>query len=129
MAGLYHVWFSTKGRKYALEGDLGDYAKQALIETAQRTGIGLLEVEVMLDHAHLLLEVAESQTLPAVMHQLKGASARFMFLKYPDLKIDLASNSFWQKGYGWRRLTPSEVPAVRAYIQPQRDRPHHRNIG
>ena len=76
--GLYHVWFSTKGRKQALEGELGDDARRLLIETAQRTGIRLLEVEVLADHAHLLVAVTGSQTLPSVMHQLKGTSARYI---------------------------------------------------
>jgi len=121
--GLYHVWFSTKGRKQALEGELGDDARRLLIETAQRTGIRLLEVEVLADHAHLLVAVTGSQTLPSVMHQLKGTSARYILLKYPELRFDLGHNSFWQKGYGWRKITPAEVPAVRNYICTQGNRP------
>lgn len=128
MEALYHVWFSTKGRKQALDGDVGDDVKRLFVETAERTGIRLLEVEVAGDHAHLLVVVGETKTLPSVMHQLKGATARFIFLKYPELKLDLGHNSFWQKGYGRRRLAPSEVPAVRNYIRTQRDRPLRHNI-
>jgi putative transposase len=116
---LYHVWFSTKRRKPALEGELGDDARRLLIETAQRAGIRLLEVEIVVDHVHLLVALAETQTLPFVMHQLKGASARSIFLKHPELKFDLGHNSFWQKGYGFRRLDPSEVSGVRRYIRTQ----------
>ena len=127
MEALYHVWFSTKARKPVLEDEIGDEAKRLLIETAQRTGIRLLEVEVVTDHVHLLVAVTGAQTLPSVMHQLKGASARFIFLKYPDLKWDMGSDSFWQKGYGWRRITPAEVPVVGRYIRTQRDRPLRHN--
>jgi putative transposase len=125
---ICHVWFSTKGRKVALEGELGDDARQLLIETAQRTGIGLVEVEVTADHAHLLVALTGTQTLPSVMHQLKGASARSIFLKYPDLGVDLGHNSFWQKGYGWRKITAVEVPAVTHYIRTQGDRPLRHNV-
>jgi putative transposase len=120
---LYHVWFSTKSRKQALEGEIGNDIKCFFMETAQRTGIRLLEIEAVADHVHLLIEVAGAQTLPSVMHRLKGASARFIFLKYPDLKLDLGHNSFWQKGYGWRRIASSEVPIVRKYIRAQRETP------
>ena len=116
---LYHVWFSTKGRQEALQGELGDDARRLLTETAQRAGIRLLEVEVAVDHVHLLVALAEGQTLPSVMHQLKGATARSVFLKYPELKSDLRHNSFWQKGYGSRRLDPSEVLGVRRYMRTQ----------
>ena len=126
MEGLYHVWFSTKGRKPTLEGDVGDDVKRLLVETARRTGIQVLELEVVVDHAHLLVAVTGSQTLPSVMHQLKGASARYIFLKYPELKFDMGQNSFWQKGYGWRKITPAEVVGVKNYIRTQRSRPHRR---
>ena len=123
MDSLYHVWFSTKGRKPVFEGEIGDEVRQLLVDTALRTGIKLLEVETVVDHVHALVAVKETQTLPSIMHQLKGASARYIFSKYPDLRFDLASNSFWQKGYGRRKLAPAEVSVVRNYIRTQRERP------
>lgn len=128
MEGIYHVWFSTKGRKQALEGELGDHARRLLIETAQRTEIRLLDVEVAFDHVHLLIALTGTQTLPLVMRQLKGASARYIFLKYPELKLDLGRNAFWQKGYGWRKIARAEVPSVRHYIHTQRDRPLRHSV-
>jgi putative transposase len=125
---LYHVWFSTKRRRQAFEGELGDDARRLLIETARRTGIRLLEVQVAGDHVHLLVGLFGAQTLPSVMHQLKGASARCIFLKYPELKLDLGDSSFWQRGYGWRRIEPAEAPGVREYIRTQRDRPLRHNV-
>ena len=122
MEALYHVWFSTKGRKPVLDGDIGEDAKRLLTEIAERTGIGLIEIEALADHVHLLVAVTGERTLPAVMHQLKGTSARFIFLKYPELKLDLRHNSLWQKGCGWRRVAASEVPGVRNYIRTQQDR-------
>jgi len=126
--GTYHVWFSTKGRRAALDGDIGDEVKRLLIETARRTGIQLMETEAVADHVHLLVEVKGAQTLSSIMHRLKGATARAVFLKYPELKLDLQHNSSWQKGYGWRKVAPSEVPAVRSYIHTQRDRPVRRDL-
>ena len=122
MEGLYHVWLSTKGRKPVLADEIGGEVKRLLAETADRTGIQLLEAEVVADHAHLLVAVAETQTLSSVLHQLKGATARAIFLKYPDLRFDLSSDSFWQRGYGWRKIELKEVPAVRNYIRTQRER-------
>ena len=116
---LYHVWFSTKARKEALQGELGDDARRLLTETAQRAGIRRLEDDMAVDHVHLLVALAEGQTLPSVMHQLKGATARSVFLKYPELKSDLGHISFWQKGYGSCRLDASEVPGVRRYTRTQ----------
>jgi REP element-mobilizing transposase RayT len=57
MDELYHVWFSIKGRKPALEGEVGDRVKRLFTETAMRVGIRLLEAELVSDHAHLLVAV------------------------------------------------------------------------
>ena len=122
MEGFYHVWFSTKGRVEALEGELGDDVRQLLIEIAQRAGIQLLEAEMADDHVHLLVALSGAQTLSSAMHQLKGASARFLFLKYPELKADTGHSSFWQKGYGWRKIEPAEAAAVKHYIRTQQSR-------
>ncbi|HJX62129.1 MAG TPA: IS200/IS605 family transposase [Dehalococcoidia bacterium] len=122
MEGLYHVWFSTKGRRQALEGELGDDLRQLLIEIAERATIRLLGIETAADHVHLLVAVSGTQTLPSAMHQLKGATSRYILLKYPELKLDMGHNSFWQKGYGWRKIKPTEVERVRSYIRTQGSR-------
>ena len=122
MDGLYHAWFSTKGRKQALEGELGDDVRQLLTETAQRADIRLLEIEMAADHVHLLVALSGAQTLSSAMHQMKGATSRHILLKYPELRSHLGHNAFWQKGYGWRKIDPTEAPAVRHYIRTQRTR-------
>ena len=100
MEGFYHVWFSTKERKPSLEGDIGESVKQLLQKIASSSELDLVEAETNIDHAHLLIRLAGSQTLSKAMHQLKGASSRYIFLAYPDLRFDLGTTSFWQKSYG-----------------------------
>ena len=124
MEGFYHVWFSTKDRQPSLQGDVGQSVKRLLVEIARRAELDLVEVETNLDHAHLLVRLEGDQTLSKAMHQLKGASSRYTFLTYPDLRLDLGTSSFWQKSYGWRKVEPSEVSGVRAYIRTQQQRPH-----
>ena len=120
---IYHVWFGTKKRIAALQGDIGSDIKQLLVEIAREVGIGLMEMETSADHMHLVIRVSEDRTLSWVMHQLKGASSRSILLKYPELRIDMAQQGFWQKGYGYRRLERTELPAVRNYVRSQEKRP------
>lgn len=124
MEGYYHVWFSTKGRKEVLEGDIDCDVKSAIREAAGRAGIELTEMETAFDHVHLLIGLGGAQTLSQVMHRLKGASARTVLVQNPELVIDLKHRHLWQRGYGWRRVPPTEVAAVRRYIRTQQDRPH-----
>ena len=120
---IYHVWFGTKKRIAALQGDIGSDIKQLLVEVARRAGIGLMDSETSADHMHLVVRVPEDKTLSWVMHQLKGASSRSILLKYPELRVDMAQQGFWQKGYGYRRLERAELPAVRNYVRTQEKRP------
>jgi putative transposase len=122
--GFYHVWFSTKERKPSLEGDIGESVKRLLTQIARRAELDLVEVETNVDHAHLLIRLEGDQILSKAMHQLKGASSRYIFLTYPDLRLDLGTNSFWQKSYGWRKVEPGELYAVRTFIRTQQQRPH-----
>ena len=93
--------------------------KRLFHEIASAKKIGLLEAEAIGDHAHLLISVAPLWTLSSVMHQLKGASARMLLSKREELALELESDSLWQKGYGWRGVSPEQAERVRRYIRTQ----------
>jgi putative transposase len=121
---VYHVWFSTKERRPTLDGEVGHDLRVSFAEIAKRTSIGLLEFEFAIDHVHVLLEISSDKSLSSVMHQLKGASAHTIFLKYPDMRLE--TRALWQKGYGFRSIAPSEVTGLRYYIRTQSKRPVRR---
>ena len=121
---VYHVWFSTKERRPILDGEVGNDVRISFAEIAKRASIGLLELGLAMDHVHMLLEISSDKSLSSVMHQLKGASAHVIFLKYPDLRLD--TRALWQKGYGFRRIAPTEVSGLRYYIRTQSKRPIRR---
>ncbi len=119
---LYHVWFSTKRRKWLLRGDIAEIAERALRSVAAVDGIRLTECNTAIDHAHLLLELQSEMELPAVMKALKGKSAHRVFQEVPELKLDARTNHLWQRGYNWKFVPPQAEAAVRRYIQTQMDR-------
>ena len=118
----YHVWFSTKRRQDALVDEIGVAALNALREAARTSDIATLGSEIAVDHVHLLLVLRDGITLSSAMHRIKGASARSIFLQFPELKFDMQSQSFWQKGYGAREVPVDQIPSVLRYINSQDDR-------
>ena len=120
----FHVWFSTKGRKMVLEGEIEDEVRRLLRESAERNQIELLELELMFDHVHLLLGLPGPWALPLAMQRLKGRTAYELFKLIPLLKLDMHSHSLWQKGYGWREVLPANLATVRRYIRTQKERSH-----
>jgi REP-associated tyrosine transposase len=119
----FHVWFSTKGRKPVLVEEIRDVVLRLLETNVEKAGTRLVEVEAIEDHVHLLVELQNHQSLATVMHRVKGASAREVFLRYPELRLDMQSNSFWQKSYGARPVPLKEMQTVRDYIRTQGERP------
>ena len=119
---LHHVWFSTKRRKWLLQGEVLDAAREQFKEIADREGIKLIEYEAIVDHVHMLLDVDDKAELSRAMNYLKGASARALFLEFPMLKLDAHTNSFWQNGYRSNVVPPEAAEDVRHYIRTQWDR-------
>ena len=117
---LYHIWFSPIRRTHALQGDIRSSVFQSLDRIATEHNILIIEAESLPDHIHLLLRLPEALTLPKAMRYLKGASARRILQLIPELKSDLQSNHFWQRGYGARPVEPGAMPTIRRYIRRHR---------
>ncbi len=119
---LFHVWFSTKNRLRFLEGDLADRTQELFKEIAIEKGIGLLESMVILDHVHMLLDVADKPALSRAMNDLKGVSSRRLTQDFGAAKLDLHLSSFWQHRYASKIVPPAAAATVRRYIRTQWDR-------
>lgn len=69
---FFHVWFATKGRKWLLQGEILEAARELLQQIAIEKQIQLIESEAIVDHVHLLLELPDKSALPRAMMLLKG---------------------------------------------------------
>ena len=119
---FYHVWFSPKGRKWLLQGDVEQAVKRLLREVAHSKGIELVACETMVDHVHLLLRLNTGQSLSKAMNLLKGITARRVLQQFPEVALDAHVKHFWQKRYGCRAVPSEAVPNVARYIQSQWER-------
>jgi len=119
---LYHVWFATKGRKWLLQGDVGEAAKELITTVAKEKSINLMECEMMVDHVHLLIAVDDRTDLSKAVNLLKGATSRRLFQRFPDLKLDAGLNSFWQHRYAAKVVPQPAAVSVGQYIRSQWDR-------
>ena len=118
----FHVWFATKYRRWLLQGEVLDAARESIAEIAREKHIDLIEYEAIVDHVHLLLRLEDKSLLPATMMNLKGVSARRLFQLFPELKLQAHTNNFWQAGYGSKIVPPSALRTMKSYIRTQWDR-------
>jgi putative transposase len=119
---LYHVWFSTKRRKWLLLGDIADAAREVMSAVAEAKGMRLRECEAIVDHVHLLVEVEDRAALSRAMNYLKETTARRLFQRFPELKLDGGVNNLWQHRYAFKEIPEAATPIVGKYIRTQWDR-------
>ncbi len=92
-------------------------------QVASQKGIDLLAVGPMINHVHLLVNASGRQELARAMNLLKGISARRLFERFPDLKIDKAVDHFWQHRYAAKEVPDGSWRSVTGYITTQDLRP------
>ena len=91
-------------------------------EVAREKGIRLIEHETLIDHVHMLVDVANDSELSQAMKLIKGRSAYELFREFPEVKLDAQVNSFWQRSFNARIVPPEQASVVQRYIQTQDQR-------
>ena len=115
---LYHVIFSTKGRRRLIDTS----CRNRLHEYIGGTISGLEGVPIAVggveDHVHLLFGLKPTHHLSDFMRELKKATSicASETMNLPEFK--------WQEGYAAFTVSPSMRETVQTYISKQED--HHR---
>jgi len=52
----FHVWFATKRRQDALQGEIRDMVLASFADTGKRAEINVVEAEAQFDHVHFWLK-------------------------------------------------------------------------
>jgi len=116
---LVHLVFSTKNREPCLDASLRPDLHAYLATLARNAGCECFRVGGIADHVHLALRLSRTVTVAQVVEELKTTSSKWVKAKDASLP-DFA----WQRGYGAFSVGPSDLEALRHYIDHQED--HHR---
>jgi len=108
----FHVVFTVYRGKKALIGEIEAYFRELVEEIAGERGYNIVVMETMPNHIHLLLTKPPWEDLSRIVKNLKGATARRIFQRFPDLKLDMRSNHFWTRGYQYVKHDESSLPTL-----------------
>jgi len=87
---------------------------------AEEYGFNITAMEVMTDHVHLLVD-CKPQFHPSDMIKiLKGNTAKWLFLKYPELKKELWGGHLWNPSYCIVTGSERSISRVEEYIRSQK---------
>jgi putative transposase len=91
----YHlVWCPKYRKKIFIDKDIRERAEQLIREICEEYGIEIEEMEVAIDHVHLLVSFPPKLSIGDVVRIIKSISARELFRAFPRIKKKLWSGSF-----------------------------------
>lgn len=114
----YHVVWCPKYRRRVLVNGVDTRLKEIITETVFEFQADLIELEVMPDHVHLLVEVDPQFGIHKLVKHLKGRSSRLLRREFPALKSRLPS--LWTNSYFVSTVGGAPLEIIRQYIENQK---------
>jgi len=118
----YHVVFCTKYRRPVLVDAVEADLKELLAQCAAEHGFALSHLEVDRDHVHLFASAPPHVSISSLVKILKGASARRLFVRHPELKRHLWRGHLWNPSYYVGTVGDMSADVVARYIASQKTR-------
>src|SRR5438105_3814423 len=114
----YHVVWTPKFRRPVLIDGVDERLKVILQDVVDETRSDLIEIEIMPDHVHLLIEVDPQFGIHKFVKLAKGRSSRFLRQEFPWLKSRLPT--LWTNSYFVSTVGGSPRAVVQQYIENQK---------
>ena len=114
----YHIVWCPKYRRKVLVDGVDSRLKEILITKAKEVRTEILEMEVMPDHVHLLIEVPPAIGVNKAVRHLKGSSSRILREEFPSLKTRLPC--LWTNSYFVSTIGGAPLDELKKYIEGQK---------
>ena len=96
----YHIVWVPKYRFRILTGEIAKIMDQDIRMLSEWLGCEIIELNVQLDHIHVVVSIPPKVSVSQYMGTIKGKIAIKMFKSYPTLKKKpYWGNHFWARGY------------------------------
>ena len=116
----FHVVWCRKYRRRVLGGRIEARLKELIREVVADKGAWLVEMEVMPDHVHLLVEVDPQFGVHRLVKAIKGRSSRVLREEFPHLKSRLPT--LWTNSYFVTTVGGAPLAAIKRYVENQKNR-------
>ena len=116
----YHIVWATKYRKPVITGSVEADFKKDIREIADGLGIGIIAMEAMPDHVHMLVDCRPQLCISDAVKVLKGTSAWRLFRSHPEIRTQLRGGHLWNPSYFVVTVSDRTKEQVEKYIRGQR---------
>ena len=114
----YHVIFCPKYRRKVLTDPIAKRFKEVVLSLQEPNNFYVIEMEVMPDHVHLLLDVDPTVGIDIVVSRIKGKTSNILNKEFPELKRRLPT--LWTRSKFIATVGSVSLDVVKQYIEDQK---------
>lgn len=115
----YHVIFCPKYRRRVLIDGVDERLKELIYEKQDDYGYIVIEIEVMPEHVHIILDVDPRIGINKIVGQIKGWTASQLKKEFPWLKSRIPS--LWTRSKFISTVGSVSLEVVKQYIENQKN--------
>jgi putative transposase len=114
----YHVVWCPKYRRKVLIGGIETRLKELIKEVCVEIRAEILEMEIMPDHVHLLIEVDPQFGIHRAVKLIKGRTSHHLRKEFESLTTRLPS--LWTNSYFVSTVGGAQLAVIKQYIENQK---------
>ena len=114
----YHVIWCSKYRRKVLVEEVGQRLKELIVGVASELRVDIIEMEIMPDHVHLLLEVDPQFGIHRAVKNIKRKTSRILRAEFISLRTRLPS--LWTNSYFVATVGGAPLEVIKQYIESQK---------
>ena len=114
----YHVVWCPKYRRKVLVNGVDSRLKELITQICQEIQIEIIEMEIMPDHVHLLIEVDPQFGIHKAVKLIKGRTSRILRTEFPYLKTKLPT--LWTNSYFVSTVGGAPLSIIKQYVENQK---------
>lgn len=115
----YHVIFCPKYRRPVLVDGIDERLKELILEKQEEYNYEILDMEVMPDHVHFIIDVNPKMGIFSVVSKIKGYTSRVLRQEYPALKRRIPT--LWTHSMFISSVGSVTLEVVKKYIEEQKN--------
>ena len=115
----YHVIWCPKYRRKVLIHGVDVRLKEIILAVCDEHQAELIELEVMPEHVHLLVECDPQFGIAKLIRYIKGRSSRLLRSEFPWLKSRLPT--LWTNSYFVSTVGGAPLATIKKYIEEQKN--------
>lgn len=115
----YHVVWTPKYRRSVLVGDIAVRCEDIIRHVADKHKAGIIALEIMPDHVHVLVEVDPQFGIHRLVKNMKGSSSHSLRQEFRTLKSKLPT--LWTNSYFVSTVGGSPLEVIKQYVENQKN--------